>query len=77
MSKTIVFKEPFESKLKELKIKTKFVKNFNNPKWDYSNKEQLRKNCLNTNYWDDFISFAFNWSNSPEGHDYWSNIENK
>lgn len=74
-SKTIVFKPEFEAKLKKLKIKTKFVKNFNNPKWIIpENTESYREGCLNAECWTDFINMSFSWRNSPEGFVYWYKI---
>jgi hypothetical protein len=77
MAKTIVFQPAFEKKLKKLRIKTKFVKNFNNPKWvtpdlfDYR-----RKSCLTSVSWRCFITCAFYWTNTSEGYAYWDDIAN-
>ena len=73
MSKTIVFKEEFEDKLKELKIKTKFVKNAKDycKRHDYSLQDHLH--YLNRKfYWHNFIDGAFWWHMTPEGHAYWA-----
>ena len=75
MIKTIVFKKEFEDKLKELKIKTKFVKNVK----DYCKRNyydlQYHLHDLNEKvHWRSFVDFAFTWSRTPEGHNYWSGI---
>ena len=78
MSKTIIFDEPFESKLKELRIKTRFVKNTK----DYckQNNRDLQKHLdfLNQSItWYTFIDHAFSWCFTPEyktEQDYWANI---
>lgn len=74
MSKTIVFKKEFESKLKVLKIKTKFVKNMKNDckRYNHDFNLQDRINRLNRyTAWYNFIDHAFLWCDTPEGHDYW------
>ena len=78
MSKTIVFKKEFESKLKELRIKTRFVKNTK----DYckQNNRDLQKHLdfLNQSIaWYTFIDHAFSWCMTPEyetEQDYWAAI---
>ena len=78
MNKTIIFDEPFESKLKELRIKTRFVKNIK----DYckQNNRDLQKHLdfLNQSIaWYTFIDHAFIWCFTPEyktKQDYWANI---
>lgn len=70
-------KPEFMTKLKKLRIKIKFLNNIVNPKWKKADKKIELFECLNTNYWDDFILHSFNWENSPEGHDFWENISNK
>ena len=75
MSKTIVFKKEFEDKLKELKIKTKFVKNVKDDckRHDYSLQKRLYELNSKT-YWFNFINNAFWWHMTPEGHAYWDVI---
>ena len=74
MSKTIVFPEPFESKLKRLRIKTRFVANCKkqNPFW-------LRDVCngsyIETN-WKTFVNNAFIWSETVERSEFWVSIYN-
>ena len=79
MSKTIVFKPEFETKLKQLKVKTKFVNNLRKArKLEYTNNSmeaivELLNGCT------DFRSFiinAFFWKITPEGEDFWDNIAN-
>lgn len=75
MSKTIVFKKEFESKLKELKIKTKFVNNIKDDCRMNGYSLQYRINQLNRyTTWYDFIDHAFCWYNTLEGKAYWEDI---
>lgn len=72
---TYVFKSEFEKKLKKLKIKTKFLKNVQCSNWNsnLSNIEKCRK--LNTEVrWSGFISDAFDWTDTEDGHVYWNKI---
>ena len=69
--KTITFKPEFEKKLKELRIKTKFVKNINFQK----NHTKVEIEELNEiNHWTHFIRSAFIFKKTPEGIDYWWGI---
>lgn len=76
--KTIVFSEPVEAKLKELKIKTKVVRNIRNStsnktlaKFEF--KEFLRR--LTTSKDATSVIFnAFDWDRSPEQGQYWIKI---
>lgn len=75
MSKTIVFKKEFEDKLKELKIKTKFVKNVKNDCRMDGCRLQYRIYDLNRKiYWFNFVNNAFVWHMTPEGQIYWADI---
>ena len=78
MSKTIVFPEPFESKLKKLKIKTKFIKACKKTTGSIEERYSLCSSCMiyfsYGNNWYRFICSHINWTNSEEGHDYWYNI---
>jgi hypothetical protein len=75
MAKTIVFKPEFEKKLKELKIKTKFVKNCKSPKWnDSSMTDSYKKSFENAKNWWKFLQFAFQWEYSVEGYSFWKRI---
>jgi hypothetical protein len=77
MSKTIVFKSEFEAKLKKLKIKTKFIKNWKANKWENNDDPIYSRNIANnTTSWNIFIVWAFNWKLTPEGHCYWEHISN-
>ena len=72
--KTITFKPKFEKKLKELRIKTKFVKNF------YSQKNITKLEIKDINKikrWKSFIRSAFFFEKTPEGLDYWWKISLK
>lgn len=77
MSKTLTFKPEFEAKLKQLKIKTKFVNNCKKVKWPEHQAIRI-KECFNTtNNWLHFIVYAFHWDSTPEGYDYWFKIARK
>ena len=78
---TITFKPEFESKLKRLRIKTKFVKNLKGYVKQIgvsdSNQEilnQIIKNLNTSSSWDLFITRAFTWCETPEGRGYWLEI---
>ena len=75
MSKTIIFDEPFESKPKELKIKTRFINNIKNHCKRYVHSLQnwiKRMNEFIT--WYDLVNVAFTWCYTPEEHNYWRHI---
>lgn len=74
MSKTIVFKPEFETKLKQLKVKTKFVNNLR--KYTNNSMEDVVAwlNCSKS--FSLFICNAFLWRSTPEGADFWNNIAN-
>ena len=75
MSKTIVFKKEFEDKLKELKIKTRFVKNVkNNCRMDGCRLQDRLYDLNSKTYWFNFVNSAFTWVYTPEGRDYWGDI---
>ena len=76
MSKTIIFDEPFESKLKELKIKTRFINNIKNhcKRTDYDFQKKLNELNRQPN-WYCFIGSGFLFINTPEGATYWYNIQ--
>ena len=79
---TIVFKPEFEKKLKDLKIKTKFIKNM---KYHILHEDYMECGCPNTvkeqlsilnnvEDWWTFIWKGFNPETTKEGMPYWSNI---
>ena len=76
MSKTITFKPEFEKKLKELRIKTKFVKNWIANKWFSNDPKYCRERALNAVGWKEFMIWAFSWELTPEGYEYWNQIFN-
>lgn len=74
--KTVKFKEPFESKLKKLRIKTKFVNNINKGNIDLNLKDKV--DLLNEiQLWGDFIKSGFIFAETPEGKEFWYNISSK
>ena len=71
-------KPEFMAKLKQLRVKTKFMDNIINPKWiDMLRKEEHLTDTLTSGPWYGFIGNAFSWENSPEGYDFWENIYSK
>lgn len=78
MSKTIVFKPEIETKLKKLRIKTKFVKYWIANKWlfeSYAKRHRKEANSYEkANNWSLFIICAFQWLLTEEGYDYWNKI---
>lgn len=79
----------FEKELKKLKIKTVFIKNFNDQfkglrsfddvKGTYKKVAKERKlaqlNAMTS--FRMFIIYAFTWKNTPQGHDFWWDIFKK
>lgn len=76
MSKTIVFKPEIEAKLKKLRIKQKFVKNWIANKWSDSEfpKDELREIAESAETWRSFINYSFEWCSTTEGFKYWCDI---
>lgn len=71
-------KPEFMAKLKQLRVKTKFMDNIMNPKWiNMLRKEEYLTDTLTLGSWYSFIGNAFNWENSPEGYDFWEDINSK
>ena len=73
----------FEKELKKLKIKTAFIKNFNDQfkglQGTYKKVAKERKlaqlNAMTS--FRMFILYAFTWKNTPQGHDFWWDIFKK
>ena len=73
-------KPEFEKELKKLKIKTIFIKNFNDQfkrlqgtyRTDIKRRRlaQLNKEA----FFHIFITFAFSWENTPQGYKFWLDI---
>ena len=71
-------KPEFMAKLKQLRVKTKFMNNIMDPKWiNMLHKEEYLTNTLTLGSWYGFIGNAFYWENSPEGYDFWEDIKSK
>ena len=71
-------KPEFMAKLKQLRVKTKFMNNIMDPKWDAEHKTNERLDlCLNTKTWGILIGFAFNWKKTKEGYNFWDSIYSK
>lgn len=71
MGKTVIFKPEFEEKLKKLRIKRKFLKN-----WKAEKPTVTLKGLDRCRDWRHFVSCAFIWKSTAEGFDYWKNIAN-
>lgn len=76
-------KPEFEKELKKLKIKTAFIKNFNDQfkglQGTYKKEAKERKIAqLNTaKSFHFFVVYAFTWGNTPQGYDFWWDIFKK
>lgn len=78
-TKTIKFKPEFEKKLKDLGIKTRFVKNFLNrnkkDRWTFTSVDNEKAlDYIQSGSFTFLIFYAFNWELTPEGHGYWLEI---
>ncbi len=72
MAHTYKFKDEFEKKLKG--VKRKFMRNYNN----YDSEYRISFKELNkTISFNNFISNAFIWSETPEEEIYWLNVSNR
>jgi hypothetical protein len=78
MAKTIYFKPEFEKKLKELKIKTKFVNELRRY-CKATNKHFInRAELINKNQrFYRFLFDGFPWHTTKDGYPYWSAMFNK
>lgn len=78
MSKTIGFKPEFEKKLKELRIKTKVIKNIklfcHSTKTPFNRKLEF---INESDSWRIAVNRFFIWSSTPEEFDFWKNISFK
>lgn len=68
-----VFKPKFEKKLRELGVRSQFMKNIVRETRGVKLNEKLSF-LKKQKEWDDFIRLAFTWENTPEGHDFWKKI---
>lgn len=68
-----VFKPKFEKKLRELGVRSQFMKNIVRETRGVKLNEKLSF-LKQQKKWDDFIRLAFTWENTPEGHDFWKKI---
>lgn len=75
MNNKIVFKEPFESKLNELRVKRAFVRNIRKSCKNHGTNFDMRLQAVNApKDWKEFIQSAFIWNKTPEGIDFWQHI---
>ena len=58
--------------LKKHRVLTKYRKNFKDREYTFN----FKTFCL-TNHLTSYISGAFHWSNTKEGHNFWSNLDDK
>lgn len=72
----IVFREEFEKKLLDLKIKQKFVFNFKNHNANRNllSIEECWRNLNGMPNWEKFVLSAFSWRKTPEKRLYWERI---
>lgn len=57
------------------RVKGKFIKNCQDPKWEYQTETFIH--ALNDEKCSDVLSHGFSWTNSPEGFEFWSNLDDK
>lgn len=80
MSKTITFKPEFEEKLKELRIKTRYIRNLRRARGFaqllFKNFTDRINSVNKRDNWRSFISSMAVWSTTLEGYEYWSDISN-
>jgi hypothetical protein len=74
MSKTITFKPEFEKKLKELKIKTKFVHHIKLYRTRLDTFEERIEALKDESTFNGFVFSAFDFSATPDGIKYWHEI---
>ena len=76
--KDIKFKAEVEDKFKQLGVRDQFMNNFLVPSRTENPTALLTAvEALNQRPgWNAFISFAFNWNETPEGHQFWSEVSN-
>ena len=73
----------FEKKLKKLRIKTAFIKNFNDQfkglqgTYKKEAKERRLAQLNTTGSFRFFITQAFIWKNTPQGHIFWWDVSLK
>lgn len=67
----------FMAKLKQLKIKTRFMNNVMNPQWSTLTFEEHITRFLNATTWYDFIDYHCRCDRSFEKCCFWENIQNK
>lgn len=73
MNNTIIFAEPFESKLNKLRVKRAFVKNFKKAYgWMDLNKAIEVLNSQET--FEAFIIGSFYWEATYQGNEFWKYI---
>ena len=73
----------FEKELKKLRIKTAFIKNFNDQfkglqgtcKKEAKERKIAQLNIAKSFHF--FVVYAFIWKNTPQGHDFWWDIFKK
>jgi len=70
----LIIKPEFDEKLKKLRVKTRFL---NNLKKKRANPEMILQRLNTYEIFNEFISEAFYWEDTPEGYDYWDEISLK
>jgi len=70
----LIIKPEFDEKLKKLRVKTRFL---NNLKKKRANPKMILQRLNAYETFNEFISWAFYWEDTPEGYDYWDEISLK
>lgn len=82
MRQKLIIKKEFDDKLKQLRVKQRFVRGIltcerHGMSLKNLHPKQLIKELNKLTSFRLFINLAFNWADSAEGHEFWSNISNK
>ena len=79
MAKTLIFSKPVEKRLKELKLKTIVSKRiysyWKRCKFEYEVRQSVYKRLRSYNQLSSVLWTAFTWMLTPEGKQYWIDLE--
>jgi hypothetical protein len=79
MAKTLIFSKPIEKRLKELKLKTivskRICSDWKRCKYEYEVRQSMYKVLRSYNQLSSLLLSAFRWADTPEGKQYWIDLE--
>jgi hypothetical protein len=79
MAKTLIFSKPVEKRLKELKLKTiiskRIYSRWKQEKFDYEKRQMIYKRLKSYDCLLSLLLSAFRWADTPEGKQYWIDLE--